>query len=338
MKNKTESTYNFDVAKAEYRAFCEAGKHDIQVFAQPWYLDAVCGNPDDWRVILYKEGDNIVAAFPFSYTQNKTGWWEIKNPWQAKRLGIWMAYGDKNTNYKREVFENKVVKYIIENLPYFDYFQIEFDSRFKNWRVFYDNGFSQVSLYSYVLKIEQSEQDFLSSIKKQNKRDIATLRGITSVELSTSFEEYWTFFEKSYILRNKTISYSKKQIQRLVESVMNHNAGNIFFVRNQEGTIIGGTIVFYDVNRTFCMFISYDPGFKPSPSVLLSYNSIIDSWGSDRDYDFEGSMDSGIAQYYAGFNAELEPYFRITKLSDKAKLKSSFMQTVSLLKKKLFGK
>ena len=40
-----QTDYDFEQAKAEYRAFCENGNHDIQIFAQPWYLDAVCDSP-----------------------------------------------------------------------------------------------------------------------------------------------------------------------------------------------------------------------------------------------------------------------------------------------------
>lgn len=83
-----ESGYDFTRAKAEYRAFCGAGDHNLPVFARPWYLDAVCASTEDWRVILYKENDRIRAAFPFAYTKGKYGLRRIHNPWQAARLGI----------------------------------------------------------------------------------------------------------------------------------------------------------------------------------------------------------------------------------------------------------
>lgn len=111
MSNIIQS-YDFEQAKVEYRAFCEAGNHDIQIFALPWYLDAVCDSPDDWRVILYKENDVIRATFPFAYTKGKYGLWHIYNPWMAPRLGIWINYYQDNLRESRkEAYENKITAY-----------------------------------------------------------------------------------------------------------------------------------------------------------------------------------------------------------------------------------
>lgn len=83
-----ESGYDFAQAKAEYRAFCGAGDHNLPAFARPWYPDAVCASTEDWRVILHHENGRIRAAFPFAHTEGKYGLRRIHNPWQAARLGI----------------------------------------------------------------------------------------------------------------------------------------------------------------------------------------------------------------------------------------------------------
>lgn len=331
MKSSVNS-YDFNLAKREYRQFCEQGEHNIQLFALPWYLDAVCDNIDDWKVIVYKENNKILAAFPFLYSKSTSGFWEIKNPWQAKRLGIWMDYGNNKTNYKREIFENKVVKYVLDNLPYFDVFQIDFDARFKNWRVFYENGFSQQTFYSYVVRKEQLDDSYISTIKKQNKRDISTLESIVTVEIMDSLEDYWNFFKKTFNLRGRTISYSKSQLIRLLDAAQKNESCQIFVCRDTSGEIVGSTVILFDLLKSYCMFVAFDPNLRLSPTVLLSYKTIIDSGKQGRDYDFEGSMISGIAKYYAGFNAEMEPYFHITKYSDKMMLRLGLKQFFSYAK------
>ena len=338
MTNNTVSAYNFEAAKAEYRAFCEAGNHDIQVFALPWYLDAVCDNPDDWRVILYKEGNKVVAAFPFSYTKNKSGWWTIQNPWQSKRLGFWIDYSGKTQGHKKEAFENEVVQFVIDNLPLFDVFHIDFDARFTNWRVFYNNGFSQQTSYSYVVRKEQMEGDYYSTIAKHKKKDIKTLQSLLVIDEIDNFDDYWSFFEKSYELRGRTSSYTRDQAERLITAAQGHGAIKIYAAKNQEGQITGVSVIFFDSRRSYCMFGTFDPTIKISPRVLLTYQSILDMTGKGLDYDFEGSMIPGVAQYDMEFNPEREPYFNITKQSDRVKLKTSFIQLTSLLKKKILGK
>lgn len=161
-------TYDFETAKKEYREFCESEQNDIQIFAQPWFLDAVCETPDDWKVIIYKENEHIVAAFPFGYKKGKYGLWHIFNPQFTPRLGIWMSYKDRKRESTREAFENTVVEYIIKNLPYFDELKINFDSRFQNWQQFYRNGFSQTTMYSYIMNKEEDVEAILPS-KMRNR-------------------------------------------------------------------------------------------------------------------------------------------------------------------------
>ena len=168
MHKMRKCTYDFEAAKEEYIRFCENEDNDIQIFAQPWYLDAVCETPEDWRVIVYKENDRIVAAFPFCYKKGKYGLWHIFNPLFTPRLGIWMLYKDRKKESTREAFENKVVEHIIENLPYFDEMKISFDSRFQNWQQFYRNGFSQTTMYSYIIH-EEDEIEALLTSKMRNR-------------------------------------------------------------------------------------------------------------------------------------------------------------------------
>lgn len=333
-----KTNYDFDKAKSEYRQFCEDKTHKIQLFAQPWYLDAVCANPDDWRVIIYKSNNKIIATFPFSYTKNKSGWWEINNPWQAKRLGLWVDFTGIQTSHKREALENEVVQYIIDNLPPYDVFKIDFDSRFTNWRVFYNNGFSQQTFYSYVVKKEQLESDYLSTIAKNRKKDIKTLSSTLDIESEKDFNVFWAFFEESYRLRGRTLSYKKQQIEQLINAAIAHNSAKLYIARSKgDGNILGVTAILYDSRRSYDMFCTFDPREKISPRILLTYQSLLEMTEKGLDYDFEGSMIPGVAHYYFQFNPELEPYFCITKMSDRAKMKLYFLQLLSLLRKKIFG-
>ncbi|MEG0834774.1 MAG: hypothetical protein RR413_04955 [Christensenellaceae bacterium] len=65
--------YDFITSKKAYREFCSTQGNDIQIFAQPWYLDAVCEDENDWQVILYYEENRLAAAFPFQYKKQSMG-------------------------------------------------------------------------------------------------------------------------------------------------------------------------------------------------------------------------------------------------------------------------
>ena len=334
--NTNTNSYDFVAAKKEYREFCEKEQHDIQIFAQPWYLDTVCDSPDDWRVIVYKENGKIVAAFPFQYKKGKHGWWQISNPWQAARLGIWMDYGDRATNSKRETFENTVTEFVIDNLPYFDSFNVSFDARYKNWRKFYENGFSQETRYSYLIPSTQVKVDYLQTISRHKRKAIERAKDIFCVQNSTALEnvdDYWDFFIHSYELRNRKPAYSEKKAKRLFQEVLSEKHGRIYFAKDSEGDTCAECIVFYDSRRYYGMYGTFDPTKTDSARELLTYQAILDCAKDGKNYDFEGSMIPGAAQYGRAFNPELEPYFVISKYSPRMKFYLNTRENLNILKK-----
>lgn len=327
--------YDFEQAKTEYRAFCEAGAHDIQVFAQPWYLDAVCLSPDDWRVIIVKEGAKIVAAFPFEYTRNRRGFWRIGNPWQAARLGIWMDYGNKTKGQKRETFENNVARQIIAALPYYDVFSINFDARFLNWREFYNAGFSQTTYYSYVVPSNSSSDNYIDTISKQKKERILKLRRMYQCDYCADINEYWDFYVRSYAKRHRISSYTEYQFKCLITAAQSNNAVAILGLRNEQNNLCATNILVNDSEKAYSLFGSYDPDITPSPTVLLTYLSVLKTIENRLCYDFEGSMIPGVAKYNSEFGAAKEPYYVITNYSDRMRFLMNCKECFSIIKRSL---
>ena len=324
--------YDFAQAKEEYRAFCEAGDPDLPVFAQPWYLDSACDSPEDWRVILYKENDMVRAAFPFAYTKGKYGLWHIHNPWQAARLGIWIDYGKKERPSAREAYENKIVADIVSKLPYYDEFQITFDARFQNWQQFYRLGFRQTSYYSYVMP---KDADLQQAIPRDKRK---ALRALQEYQISkTEIDEYFDFFEKSYEKRGRVLSYTRENFSRLLNAVRAHDACAMIACRDSEGSILAVACIFYDSRRVYNMFSTFDPSFK-TVQPLITQHSMRFAQERGLDFDHEGSMIPGVADYNRDFGSVKEPYFVITNYSDKYRLLNGARESAGALKRMIKGK
>lgn len=329
MMNTT--SYDYEAAKAEYRAFCDAGKHDIQLFALPWYLDAACESPDDWQVILVKSGEQIIAAFPFQYKRIRHGFLQIDNPWMAPRLGIWIDYQDCESPSSRYSLEDKVVESVIAKLPPFDIFNIHFDGRFQNWQKFYEAGFQQTTYYSYVLAHDRLQPEALLSIFESNKRRAVNKAMRENVRIrSLSAAEYWDFWEQSYKKRSREIACDKQQYERLTAAIVQHGCHYIKAAYNGDGDVICLLFVFYDAKRCYEIFMSYMPDMKPSSRPLLTYDAMRFAWENGCDYDFEGSMIPSVANYYSDFNAVKEPYYSISKYSSRAKLRRNARESFQL--------
>lgn len=293
----------------------------------------MCETPDDWKVIIYKENEHIVAAFPFGYKKGKYGLWHIFNPQFTPRLGIWMSYKDRKRESTREAFENTVVEYIIKNLPYFDELKINFDSRFQNWQQFYRNGFSQTTMYSYIMNKEEDVEAILPS-KMRNR--IKKSKEFFTVDTNIDINLYWDFFQKSYISRNRTLSYDKTLFFKLHQALAEH--GSYRMLRCIDNNTKDTAAVIYlmmDNRRMYNMFGTFDPE-KRATQKLTTYEAIQLSHKLRLDFDFEGSMIAGVADFNRDFNAKKESYYMITKYSDKYIFLFSLKNIAKIVKKIIF--
>lgn len=328
---KPNVIYDFDGAKEKYRLFCESQNNDIQIFAQPWFLDAACDASDDWRVIVYEENGKVTAAFPFQYHHVKGKGWCIDNPFQVARLGLWLNYGNREAAGKRETFENQIVQYVIDRLPPYDTFDIKFDARFTNWQQFYRNGFHQTTRYSYLIR--GNGESLLSRISSGCRNEIRTAEKSHEVITIQSIDHYWALFDKSYKNRKRISSYSEQRFKRLAEAVLSHHSGQMYLCQSRDTKEPSAiSFVFFDKQRCYNMFNTFFESSSRSTQPLCTYQSIYDALAMERIFDFEGSMIPGVARYNnQKFNAVQEPYYHITKQSYPIILKQSLHEALRAL-------
>lgn len=324
--------YDFENAKIEYIEFCRNNNIDIQIFAQPWYLDSVCTIPNEWRVILVHENNEIIGAFPFEYAKSKLGFYSIRNPVLTPRLGVWIKQ-KRNLSYSEyEQYENKIIATVISRLPYFDIFLVSFDSRFQNWQMFHRSGFKQTTQYSYICeKTNETPSEILSKISKNKRYSIKKLLKEYEI-IEISGETYWDFFEKTYKERKRVCTYSKELFINLSNAITNHNAGKIYSIINEKNQIIAANYLFYDNRRSYEMLKSFMPNIENDINSVLTYQGIIDSFKNGLVYDFEGSMIPGVAEYNRKFNARKEQYFVIYKYSRKYTFYKNIIECIGIIK------
>jgi hypothetical protein len=316
---KCEGQYDFENAKSEYREFCSTEK-SLPVFAQDWYLDAVCDSPEDWKVILVKNNNTITAAFPFRYTCSKLGLYTINNPLLTNRLGIWMANEERKTNFSKEKFENHVVSEVISKLPKYDSFRILFENRFKNWQAFYREDFTQTTYYSYVIYNDSSTEEIFKAIDHNKRRQIQRAQESMEIRYDIRGEEFYDFMEKTYQKRNRIIFYSRQFFLRLHEAVNRHHAGKIRSAVDKNGDINAVLLAVEDALRTYTIISAHDSEKGYDALAYLFWDVISETINQGKTFDFEGSMIHDVARFYSAFNPVKEPYFIISKHSEKMRL------------------
>ncbi|MFR9303129.1 MAG: hypothetical protein ACLVMC_01245 [[Clostridium] symbiosum] len=316
--------YNLEESKEIYHALCQ-NEPTINIYSQGWYLDAVVGKKSDWKVVLVEEKGEIQAAFSFQYTK-KHGLYYIENPWQSSRGGIWIRKNVFKSKRDELVFQRKVVNCIIDALPKFDVFKINFNSDFINWQPLYWNGFFEQTNYSMI--IEPGVEDVLSNISSRRRNQIRNgLNKYRVKENSITLEQYWSMFEMSCHLRGMSPLYSRDAFFTLYKGLNEHNACIMRCAENIEGEVVAGSIIIYDKSRHYDQFSFYIPEKGNEANAILKYYAIEYANKLNCIFDFEGSMIPGVCEYNATFNPHWEPYHFIYKYS----LRYQFLHAIKMV-------
>ncbi len=320
--------YNFEQAKKEYREFCIENT-SVGIFLQPWYLDAACiDKGDNWEVILIKNDGKIIAAFPFGYKKQK-GFRYIYNPFQVCRLDIWIDYGNRESKYKKFSYYEEIVKKVVELLPPYDRFQIAFSYKMKNWMPFYQLGFTQTTRYSQVIYPEKQEVIW-NNLQKYRRKEIKNAIGTYTVKEINSSDVFYIFFEQYYKKKGEDVSFSRIQFEALYQAAKKNNAVIVTGAYSENGTLVAELFTIYDKERSYTLFVAFDND-SAGARAFLDWYGICKFVNQEITYDFEGSMISGVAEYNRRYNAEMEPYFVISKESRRYKILIKIKELLKLI-------
>lgn len=320
--------------KGRYIAYNNCnGKFQLPIFSKPWWLDAVCGE-DSWdAIVLDDDRGGVKCLMPVVYMDKEHK--IVGMPTLTQKLGIYIIYPEGQSLPKRLSYENEIVNEVLNLLPSFDKFNVNFNYNFTNWLPFYWAGFNQTTRYTYIIDLSKHENLF-SCFAPAKRTDIRKATKIIDIKYGLSGEEFIDYYEKSLSKQGKKLSYEKELFLRLYKASVNHSSGEIIYgVFKDQPEIIAGAIFYvWDHESIYSMVTAFDPEFRNTGTSSLLFYSIMEKFKSTGlKFDFEGSMIKPIEHSYNKFGTSQIQYFNISKInSKKARLKSAIKEIISLIK------
>lgn len=287
--------------------------NDICIFSSPWWLDATAG-AENWDVILVERDGNIVAAFPYVLKRGRFGN-HIGMPMLTQKLGPYIVYGEDQLNeYKRIEYENGIFASIISELPDFVLFNINFDSRCRNWLEFYWNDFKQTSKYTYRIENLQTS-DWFELFEKSKRKKVRKGEKAFEFKQDLSADEFYDCFAEVIKGRNDEVSYSKDFFSRLYDAIYEHKAGKTFYcTENETGEVAAIKFIVWDSSTAYDIIGMRPKKFNSSGSTeFLTYKCIEYVAGFVNCFDFEGSMIKGVEDAYRGYGTHQTEYYNISR-------------------------
>lgn len=335
MNNKTvlSNGYDYALARQKWHEICE-NHPEMPIYKKDWFWDATTDSSDDWKVIVY-ENKNVSAALPFLY-RRVHGIWRIETPWQVARSGLWLDI-PKDVSIEKKIHTlNEVVEYIIERLPKYDYFNINFDTDFDNWSSFYWKGFTSSVNYTYTISQHTSDEVKTTFSKRRRQRINSGEKKFRIQNNKLSTDDIWDFYQTAYSKWNREISFTKKQFSKLMDALSVHNAMEIRSA--YEGNrIVAVEVALRDESTLYHQFCVNLPEY-PDAQSLLAYNAICKAMDDGMRFDFEGSMIKGPAQFYISFLPDTEVCYCIHDESRKYAILNGIRRILILIKESIVAR
>lgn len=293
--------------KDAYRFFCQTAE-DLPIFAQDWYLDAVCldGN---WDVVVVKKNEQIVATIPYFFKQ-KWGFTYSTIPLHTRHLGPYLVP-------ERRGLKNEPSLYtaLIEQLPKTAHFIQDFAPTVTNWLPFYWKNFKQTVRYTYILELENMDAVF-QNMNRRIRRNIEKAEKIITISHDISLEDFHTINKMSFTRQDISIYYPLESLQKLDAVLIEKKRRQTFVARDVDGNIHAVGYLVWDKTRSYALLGGINSEFRGSNAITLLIWKMICYTKEVLNlpiFDFAGSMLPQIEPSRRQFGGKQEQYFRVWK-------------------------
>lgn len=298
----------------KYRAFAKGNTH-ILIFQNPIWLDAVVGS-DNWNVAISTQGNTIIGALPYVISK-RLGFFQVTIPILTYYLGPLIFYPLDLLEINQNSFQRKVLLDLISQLPKTDRFVTHTDLNFNYWLPFYWNGFKQTTRYTYVLDTKKDPETLFSSFKPTIKKAINKAKKDFTVSAGKDINTVFNLHQADYKKKGLKTTFSQPQLASIDHQIKDQGFRLILEATDSNNQIVAAIYVLKDAQFFHYMFGAVDSNNRNSGVMsLLIWAAIQEAKKQNLDFNFGGSMNKSIEQFFSGFRANIKPYMRITKVTN----------------------
>ena len=295
-----------------YRQFCREVP-DLPVFAQPWYLDAVCEG-GTWGAAVAQHGEQPAAALPY-FLKRKGPFRYITMPHFCKHLGPYL-----HPDFRELKFEHKFYEQLIGLLPAVLAFKQEFHPSATNWLPFCWQGYRQTTRYTYQLGLAEGLNAVYGGFNRNVRRNLKKAEKALRIRTDRAAEDFFNVNRLSFERQGTAPPYSRELFLRHDDALARHQSRQIFCAEDAGGRIHSAAYLIWDGRASYYHLSGDDPELRASGAgLLLVWEAIRYTHEVLRlpVFDFEGSMMPNVEAIRRQFGGRQVPYSRVWKYHSK---------------------
>lgn len=295
--------------KERYSEWAEQQEY-VPIFMTPWWLDAVCAGKE-WDVLFAEDEDHhIVGAMP--YLLRKRAWFKfITMPQMSQTGGIWVTA--EITADKWQTAE--VCRQISEQLDKMGlaYYYQQYLPGSLCVDAMRALGFKTKERVTYRLEDLSNLDQVIASFSKNKRRQLQKALSLHA-EHKMEAEDFFRFHSQCMQARKRKLSYSREFFLVLERKARRLGQCEILSICNADGQPYAAAFLVWDSNYMYYLIPTFDPAFNDSgASALLVLEALKSAREKHVLFDFEGSMDKGIAKHYMQFGSTPVKYLSVER-------------------------
>lgn len=286
---------------------------ELPIFYQPWWLDTVYGQ-ENWDGIVIDDRQEIRAIMPYSLKQ-KMGVKLLMMPFYTPYQGPLLFQNSTGKRHKRYFEEERILHEIVESMPRFSRFQLNFHPSITNGLPFYWKGFTINLGYTYILNEIKNKDTLFSGFRSNIKRNIRKAEKNLKLEINNP-EALFQAFEWTYARQSKRVP-GLDIMKEIVVTSVERGVGKVFSAYDKSENLHASVFIVWDNQSAYYLIGGSHPTYRKSGAMpFLMWRAICSVSHLVNSFDFEGSMVQPIEHFFKGFGAERVPYLRLQKYNN----------------------
>lgn len=282
------------------------------IFAEDWYLDTVApgawtrlnaGTPGNRGELVLTEVNRVLGKPVFSHAP------------LSYRLGPMYEFADDISVSKRLSSEHALSKELIDQIPEFSSFVMNFDWRNQNALPFFWEGYDLTTRYTYVYDDLGDLDSIWNGFSSSARRAIRKAEKHVTITEGTA-AQLWALYLETVTEQVRLTGYNESHLQRLCDAVAERGCGEILLAVDEHGNPHASILVIWGGGCAYYLVGGTSHTYRSSGAMsYLMWEGIQRASKHVSVWDFEGSMSPGIERFLRSFGPRQAPYIQVRKSS-----------------------
>lgn len=280
------------------------------IFQEAWWLDITA--PKRWGVISHdvKSGKVFMT---YAFRKRFKFFTDIYPPALTPYTGLYFEMKGEISRAEKYKILNESIPLLISKLPKYTRFKVNFTTSFDWWSPFYWLGFGQHVRYTSILNGIKNHDEIWKGFNTNTKRNIKKANKTITVKKSYDAATLYSLFEKTMINQGRRPGWSQVLLENICKEIEKRQRGMVLTGEDQEGVPHCSLLLVWDDSVAYYLAGGTDPKIRSSGAMPLTMWTAIQEASNHVDtFDFEGSMQKGIDNFFRGFGAIPKPYYNIS--------------------------